>query len=148
MTPGFTAGMITWLARATERHVELAKNGVRPEPGVVYVAPDGQHLELRGRRLRLSDSTAVEGHQPSVDVLFASIASTGPASTTIGALLTGMGKDGANGLGLLREAGAWTIAQDEASSVVYGMPKAAAEQDAACEILTIDDLSLYLAALA
>jgi two-component system chemotaxis response regulator CheB len=148
MTPGFTAGMASWLGKATGRQVEMATSGTRPEPGVVYVAPDAYHLELLGRCLRLSESPPVAGHRPSVDALFASVASTGPAHETVAVVLTGMGRDGAAGLKLLREAGAWTIAQDRISSVVYGMPKAAAEIEAACESMSVDELAIYLASLA
>ena len=142
MTPGFTRGMVAWLRGETGRDVRLAEDGCHREPGVIYVAPDGGHLELRGRRLRVTKSGSIGGHRPSVDALFASVAATGPAQETVAAILTGMGKDGAHGLTLLREAGAWTIAQDEASSVVFGMPKAAAEANAAHEVLSLDEIAL------
>jgi two-component system chemotaxis response regulator CheB len=145
MAPGFIGGMVSWMQRATGREVELARSGTRPVPGAVYVADDHKHLELVGKQLKVSDVDPVGGHRPSVDVLFASIASTGPAEATVGMVLTGMGKDGAEGLRLLREAGAWTIAQDEKSSVVYGMPKAAIDNDAACEVLSLDEITAYLA---
>jgi two-component system chemotaxis response regulator CheB len=148
MTPGFTQGMVAWLRNATGRDVRLAEDRVHREPGVVYVAPDGGHLELRGRRLRVTTSRSVGGHRPSVDALLASVAATGPAQETVAAILTGMGRDGAHGLKLLREAGGWTIAQDEPTSVVFGMPKAAAEAKAAREILPLDEIALYLASLA
>jgi two-component system chemotaxis response regulator CheB len=147
MTEGFTDGMVAWLASATGREVRLAGNGTLPEPGVVYVAPDSGHLELFGRRLRVSDSPHFGGHRPSVDAMLASVASTGPAERTVAAVLTGMGRDGAEGLKMLREAGGWTIAQDEASSVVFGMPKAAVDNAAACEVLSLGEIALYLASL-
>jgi two-component system chemotaxis response regulator CheB len=148
MTPGFTQGMVAWLGNATGRDVRLAEDGIHREPGVVYVAPDGGHLEMRGRRLRVTKSRSVGGHRPSVDALLASVAATGPARETVAAILTGMGRDGARGLKLLREAGGWTIAQDESTSVVFGMPKAAAEANAAREILPLDEIALWLASLA
>ncbi|MCP4899921.1 MAG: chemotaxis-specific protein-glutamate methyltransferase CheB [bacterium] len=144
MTPGFTEGMVSWLRRATNHDVRLAENGERPAPGVVYVAQDEVHLELVGRRLRVLSAKPVGGHRPSVDVLFASVASTAPAAACLAVVLTGMGRDGAQGMKLLREAGAWTIAQDERSCVVYGMPKAAVDEDAACESLSLDEVAGYL----
>jgi two-component system chemotaxis response regulator CheB len=148
MAPGFTRGLASWLESVSSLPVRLAEHGERPEPGRVYLAPDGHHLELLGRRLRVSDAPPVEGHRPSVDALMASVASTGPASETLGVLLTGMGRDGASGLGLLHEAGAWTIAQDESTSVVYGMPKAAVEVGAAHEVLPLPEIAATLASLA
>jgi two-component system chemotaxis response regulator CheB len=147
MTPGFTAGMVRWLGRSTGIEVELATAGATLRPGVVHVAPDGAHLELVGRRLRLSTAPPVEGHRPSVSALLASVASTGPASATVAAVLTGMGRDGAEGLALLRQAGAWTVAQDRQSSVVFGMPGAAVECDAACEVCSLEGIASYLAAI-
>lgn len=147
MAPGFIRGLASWLETTTSRPVRIAEHGALAEPGVVHLAPDGRHLELVGRRLRVSDAPPVEGHRPSVDALMASIASTGPAGETVGLLLTGMGRDGAFGLGLLREAGAWTIAQDEATSVVWGMPKAAVESGAAHEVLPLPEIAATLRAL-
>jgi two-component system chemotaxis response regulator CheB len=144
MTVGFTSGMISWLTRATDLDVRLAQNGERPEAGAVYVAPDESHLELIGRRLRISTAGPIGGHRPSVDVLFDSVASTAPAAACLAIVLTGMGRDGAHGLKLLREAGAWTIAQDESSSVVYGMPKAAVDCGGACESMSLDEIAGYL----
>ena len=95
------------------------------EPGHAYIAPGGKHLRVRriGERFqcRLDDGPAVRGHKPSVDVMFRSVAEQAGAEA-IGVLLTGMGDDGAEGIGQMRRAGAVTIAQDEASSVVWGMP--------------------------
>ncbi|MCZ7680732.1 MAG: CheB methylesterase domain-containing protein [Sandaracinaceae bacterium] len=97
-------------------------------------APDDQErsgpLALRGR--------VAARHCPSVDALFHSVATSDLAPHTVAALLTGMGNDGAQGLHALRRAGAWTIAQDEPSCVVYGMPKAAVQLEAACEVLPLD----------
>lgn len=148
MTPGFTDGMVRWLAGVTGLEVEMAAAAVTPRPGVVYVAPDNAHLEFVGRRLRLSGAPPVDGHRPSVSALLASVASTGPASSTVAAVLTGMGSDGARGLAMLRQAGAWTMAQDRASSVVFGMPGAAVARDAACEVASLDEIARYLATVA
>jgi two-component system chemotaxis response regulator CheB len=100
------------------------------ENGRIYIAPGGDtHLEISasgGLRCRLTAGPAVNGHRPSVDVLFHSVAKVAGAKA-IGAILTGMGRDGAEGLLAMRKAGARTVGQDESSSVVYGMPKAAFE---------------------
>jgi len=101
------------------------------ESGRVYIAPGARHLELGGRGgkffCRLSDHPPVSGHRPSVDVLFHSAARAAGASA-IGVILTGMGKDGAEGMLALHQAGAVTLGQDEASSLIYGMPRVAFER--------------------
>jgi two-component system, chemotaxis family, protein-glutamate methylesterase/glutaminase len=137
MTRGFTAGMVRWLASAMDTPVELAVHGGEPRGGVIHVAPDDAQLSLRAGRFILEPDATPAQHCPSVDRLFESVARSPLASSTVAALLTGMGADGARGLLALREAGAWTIAQDEATSVVYGMPKAAADMGAACEVLPL-----------
>lgn len=116
-------------------------------PGQVYIAPGDKHLTLArsGDRFRckLQDGLAVNWHCPSVDVLFKSVA-VAAGSNGIGALLTGMGKDGAEGLREMRQAGAVTICQDEATSLIYGMPQAAkAIGAAACE-LPLGEISAYI----
>jgi two-component system chemotaxis response regulator CheB len=109
-------------------------DGMAVLPNSVIIAPGGRHLrvvETQGRlTCRLSDDPAVSGHKPSVDVMFNSLAGLGAKAA--GVLLTGMGRDGADGLGAMRLAGAMTIAQDKATSVVFGMPKAAIDNGAAC----------------
>jgi two-component system chemotaxis response regulator CheB len=103
------------------------------EPNHVYIAPGSHHLELVRSagiyRCCLSDSPTVSGHRPSVDVLFRSVARVAK-SAAVGAILTGMGKDGADGLLEMRKAGAVTLGQDEASSLIYGMPRVAFERGA------------------
>ncbi|GAB3316835.1 protein-glutamate methylesterase/protein-glutamine glutaminase [Luteimonas notoginsengisoli] len=118
-------------------------------PGHAYLAPGGRHLRVvrSGARwhCRISDEDLVRGHRPSVDVLFESVAAHAGANASA-ALLTGMGNDGARGLLSLRKAGADTIAQDQASSVVWGMPGAAVALGAACEILPLDRIAQRLLA--
>ena len=133
MPATFTRSFAARLDRATEAKVEEAADGAVLEPGRVYLAPGGAaHLEVvraGGLRCRLRVGDTVSGHRPSVDALFQSVAeSCGPAA--VGVILTGMGRDGAAGLLAMHEAGARTLGQDEASSVVYGMPKAAFEMGA------------------
>jgi len=136
----FGAAFTQWLARQTGRSVCYAGEGdalTIAAPGRVLVAPPGKHLVARGTRLHLTSSTPRHSCRPSIDVLFDSLAEVGSAPRTIGCLLTGMGRDGASGLLALRQAGALTFAQDEGSSVVYGMPREAALLDAAERILPL-----------
>jgi two-component system chemotaxis response regulator CheB len=125
------------LCRAT---VKEAEHGEQILSGHAYVAPGGRHLALRrsGRSylVCITDDEPVNRHRPSVDVLFASAAREAGADA-VGVLLTGMGKDGANGLLAMRQAGAWTIAQDESTSVVFGMPREAIAIGAAQEVLPV-----------
>lgn len=120
--------------------VSLAESDRFLEPGHVYLAPGNErHLVVRGRgRLltKLMSADPISGHRPSVDALFESVAAIAPAAAT-GVLLTGMGEDGARGLLAMRKAGCETIAQDEATSVVYGMPRVAVELGAVDRVLPI-----------
>ena len=143
MAEGFTGGLAEWLSAASAMPVLLASPGTVPLAGHVYLAPEKAHLVLEQGRLRLREEGA-RGHCPSADVLFASVAASDIAERALGVLLTGMGSDGARGLAALRRAGAWTVAQDEASSVVYGMPRAAVELDAACEVLPLAQIGLRI----
>ena len=147
ISAGFTRGLAEWLASVSGLPVVLAERGMLPRPGTVYLAPDERHLLVRGRSLDLEDSSPRLGHRPSVDVMFHSAVNHNVAPQSLAILLTGMGQDGAEGLARLRSAGAWTIAQDAATSVVYGMPKVAAELQAACEILALDQILARLQAL-
>lgn len=129
--------------RCSQLEVSEAKDGEQILPGHAYIAPGDQHLMVirdgARYRCRLSDDVPVNRHRPSVDVLFRSVAqNVGP--NALGVILTGMGKDGALGMKDMREAGAHTIAQDEASSVVWGMPGAAVACGAVVETLTLDDI--------
>ncbi|OYX34940.1 MAG: chemotaxis response regulator protein-glutamate methylesterase [Caulobacterales bacterium 32-69-10] len=130
--PGtFTRSFAERLNRLSAAQVSEAENGAPLQIGRVYVAPGGdRHLEVAGTgkaaRCSLSSGDTVSGHRPSVDVLFQSVAATQGAQA-VGVILTGMGRDGAQGLLAMRTAGARTIGQDEASCVVFGMPRAAAD---------------------
>lgn len=130
MPAAFTASFAKRLNDCCAVSIKQAENGERVLPGHVYIAPGGLHLELARNganyACRVHDEPAVSGHRPSVDVLFRSVAhAAGP--NAVGVILTGMGRDGAIGLLEMRMAGAPTIGQDEATCVVYGMPKAARE---------------------
>ena len=130
MPATFTASFAQRLNRSCAAQVQEATDGAPLAPGRVYLAPGGDtHLEITGSgpwRCRLLADGLVNGHRPSVDVLFGSVAKAAGARA-LGVILTGMGKDGARGLLAMRQAGAKTLGQDEASSVVYGMPRAAFE---------------------
>jgi two-component system chemotaxis response regulator CheB len=132
--PGtFTRSFAERMNRACAAEVSEAKDGDVLAAGRIYLAPGGDnHLEIEGvshPRCRVAPADPVNGHRPSVDVLFNSVART-VKGRAVGVILTGMGRDGARGLLALREAGARTLGQDEASCVVYGMPKAAFETGA------------------
>jgi two-component system chemotaxis response regulator CheB len=136
-----------WLARQIGRPVDFAVDGERLDraAGRVVMAPPDQHLLLEGRRLRLSRSPERHSCRPSVDELFESVArDLGPRA--VGCLLTGMGRDGATGLLAIRQQGGFTIAQDEATSVVYGMPREAALLGAADRILPLPSIGPALGA--
>jgi two-component system chemotaxis response regulator CheB len=138
---GFTKGLVEWLSTVTNLRVKEAEDSEMITRGVVYVAPAGKHLlTVPGGHLALDSGPAVGGQRPSVDVLFNSVQREYGARA-VGILLTGMGRDGAQGLKNLRDSGALTIAQDEETSVVYGMPRAAVEMRAATKVLPIHSIS-------
>jgi two-component system chemotaxis response regulator CheB len=141
MSPGFTKGLVRWLQMTSELRLKMAQDAERLLPGTVYFAPDQHHLLLRDRlTLGLSQAAPVKHVRPSVNVLFESVARTHGA-TAVGVLLTGMGDDGAAGLKAIHDRGGLTLVQDEATSVVYGMPRAAVELGAADQILPLDEMA-------
>ena len=131
----------------TALRVAVATNGMRLLPGHAFLAPSGHHLALSRAgahfQTRLDSGPRVSGHRPSVDVLFSSVAANAGADAT-GILLTGMGKDGAEGLLKMRKAGAMTICQNEATSLVYGMPRAAVVLEAVDLELPLDEITGYI----
>lgn len=138
--PQFIEGFVEWMGRASALPVRVATDGSPVERGVVHVGPAGAHLKLGyGMRVRLDPEPDVT-HRPSADELFRSLARSAP-ERAVGVLLTGMGEDGAMGLLELRQSGSRTIVQDERSSAVYGMPRAAALLDAADAILPLDEIA-------
>jgi len=125
VAPGFVSGLAEWLDSETRLKVRLVDHGDRPEPGSVLIAPDDYHLQMSARGIvELCREPPYKGLRPSANYLFRSLASA-YGSSAIGIILTGMGDDGADGLCVLRNAGGLTVAQDEASCVVYGMPRQA-----------------------
>jgi two-component system chemotaxis response regulator CheB len=144
--PSFADGFAAWLDGEVPAPVAAAADGAHPEPGCVYVAPGRVHLKLgRDGRLVL-DPDPPQVHRPSVDELFHSLAAHARGAG-VGVTLTGMGDDGAHGLLAMRRAGAQTFAQDEASSVVFGMPRAAQRLGAARRLLPPDRLAAAVAAV-
>ncbi len=147
MVQEFTHRFADWLGQEIALRVKLAEEGEIPAPGCVYVA-DVLHLAIDPAGvLRTPDTPPVGGLRPSADVLFHSMAACRSHGLRVGVLLTGMGSDGAAGLGALREAGGHTIAQDEATCVVFGMPRAAIERGAADEVLALGLVGERVAAL-
>lgn len=144
MPPRFTALFAANLDHRCRLDVREAQDGDRLSPGVVRVAPGGYQMALardrHGCYLRVYPGAPVNLHRPSVDVLFESAARAAGAGA-LGVLLTGMGSDGARGLLAMRTAGAHTIAQDEASSVIFGMPEQAIRLGAACEVVSLSRIA-------
>jgi two-component system chemotaxis response regulator CheB len=135
ITDGFIDGFVEWLGTRTPMDVTVATHGVQLRPGAMYVAAGGRHMTLtRDGRISLESGPPVNGFTPSISRLFQSVAAV-CGREAVGILLTGMGRDGADGLRQMRDAGALTIAQDKASSVIFGMPGEAVRLDAACEVL-------------
>jgi two-component system, chemotaxis family, protein-glutamate methylesterase/glutaminase len=146
---GFELGFADWLNKEFPFDVRLARDGEAPAPGAVRLAPGGAHLRLEeGGILGLDHRSPARrgGHRPSVDELFSSCAESCPRQVA-GVLLTGMGSDGVEGLLALRKAGGLTLVQDEASSVVFGMPRVALERGAADVALAPRDLARTLVRL-
>ncbi len=148
--PGFSTAFAQRMDRLATLTVHEAEEGQQILPGHVYIAPGARHLLVarndKGYYCKLSDGPRVNRHKPSVDVLFRSVAQVAGRNAT-GVILTGMGDDGARSLLEMREAGARTIAQDEESSVVWGMPGAAVKQGAAEQILPLEKIPATLAYL-
>lgn len=149
--PVFSAQFAQRMNRTCQMTVYEAQDGQQIMPGHVYIAPGDQHLvvERSGARwrCRLDAGPAVNRHRPAVDVLFRSVAQQA-GFNAIGVLLTGMGRDGAEGLKEMRNAGSPTIAQDEATSVVWGMPGEAVQIGAAAEVLPLSRIAARVMALA
>jgi len=143
MPASFTKSFAARLNKLSAPQVSEALEGAALAAGHVYLAPGDSHLELTRAtppRLHLSAAPRLNGHRPSVDVMFASVCRS-VKDRAIGVILTGLGRDGAQGLLALREAGAETIGQDEASCVVYGMPKAAFELGAVVRQLPLERIA-------
>jgi two-component system, chemotaxis family, protein-glutamate methylesterase/glutaminase len=144
---GFADGLATWLGQESGRVVRVARHGDALVAGTVLLAPSGHHLEVEPGRVSLSDAPAVQTFRPSVDPLFRSVARAYGRSAC-GVLLTGMGRDGAAALKDVRAAGGITLAQDEATSAVFGMPRAALELGAVERVLPLEAIARAIGDLA
>lgn len=142
MPAAFTRSFAERLNGECRVNVVEATDGAPVLPGTVYIAPGGStHMELSGGirgRIKLRDGDPVSGHRPSVDMLFRSVAPLGAAA--VGVIMTGMGDDGARGLLEMKQAGARTLAQDEASCIVFGMPKEAIKLGAADRVISLQQI--------
>ncbi|RZI87399.1 MAG: chemotaxis response regulator protein-glutamate methylesterase, partial [Pseudomonas sp.] len=137
----FAAGMADWLSSTCGQVVRLAREGEPPQAGQVLLAGTNHHIRLlKNGQLAYTAEPVNEIYRPSIDVFFESVARHWNAPG-VGVLLTGMGRDGAQGLKMMRQQGFLTIAQDQQSSAVYGMPKAAAAIDAAMEIRPLERIA-------
>ena len=144
ISQGFLQGLVDWLARESRLPIKIAPCGEVPQSGHIYFTPEGKHLEFdRDGRFIYSSSAPYSGHRPSVTVTFNSIAKY-YGRTSVGILLTGMGRDGADGMQAIAGSGGLTIAQDEESSVVFGMPKEAIALNAATHVLPVQEIAPFL----
>jgi two-component system, chemotaxis family, protein-glutamate methylesterase/glutaminase len=140
---GFDTGYVAWLNESSALQVKIAAAQQALTPGTVYVAPAHYHLALSGSKLVTDDGPKILNQKPSVDVLFLSAARI-KKEALVGVLLTGMGMDGAAGCQAVKNAGGYTIVQDEHSSAIFGMPKAAIEMGGASIILSLQEIAPYL----
>ncbi|MCM2265844.1 MAG: chemotaxis-specific protein-glutamate methyltransferase CheB [Desulfuromonadales bacterium] len=139
---GFAAGFAEWLDREVPLTVALAREGELLQPGRVLVAPNGAHLTVNGgSRVTLRQTPPLHNCRPAADALFQSLADANLGGEAVGVILTGMGTDGAAGLQSLHRQGAFTIAQDEATCAVFGMPKAAIDRGAVDQVLPLADIA-------
>lgn len=139
MPAGFTASFAKRLDALSDVSVVEAEDGMRVEKGMVYVAPGGMHMVINRNRIQLLDTPKVHGVKPAIDPMFESAIDV-YGENILAVILTGMGRDGAEGCVSVKNAGGYVIAQDEESCVVYGMPKSAVETGAVDEILSIYDI--------
>ena len=141
ISPDFVLPLVEWLRHSAALPIEIAVDGMVARAGHVYVAPGDRHLRVgRRERLSLGQEPAIHACRPSIDPLFHAVADVyGPAA--VGVLLTGMGVDGAEGLSRLRARGGRTIVQDEKSAVIFGMPRAAIEKEAAEVVLPLSQIA-------
>ena len=147
MPPGFTASFAARLDSLCALRVKEAAEGERLLRGHAYIAPGGLHLSVErsgaGFIARVQDGEPVNRHKPSVDVLFRSVARHAGSRAT-GVMLTGMGADGATALRTMKDAGSWNLVQDEASCVVFGMPREAIQAGAASEVVPLQRMAARL----
>ncbi len=138
---GFVSGMVDWLNGTSSLNIVEGREGEEIIPANVYIAPSEKHMQITSaNEITLTEKGPGDIYTPSCDILLSSVASV-YGSGAVGIILTGMGDDGASGIGKIKEAGGVTIAQDEESSAVFGMPKVAIENGCIDRIITLDDIS-------
>lgn len=148
ISQGFVGGLVSWLSDCCRIGVRIAEHGAIPTAGTAYFAADDRHIEVDAAGcFRLSSSRPVDGHRPSIDLAMRSLARC-YGSRAMGVLLTGMGQDGAAGLLDIHRAGGFTVAQDEGTSIVYGMPRHAVELGAAGAVMPLPRIAEFLRQLA
>jgi two-component system, chemotaxis family, protein-glutamate methylesterase/glutaminase len=141
---GFSAGFVKWLGNYTDLTVKIAEHGEDVVPRTIYVGEAGRHLEVGlNRQLSVVEADAKDLYKPSGDRLLSSIAAT-YGRRALGVILTGMGKDGSKGLNDIYQRGGHAIAQNEASSLVYGMPKAAIDLECVHDVVDLDEITSYI----
>lgn len=147
MPPGFTRSFAERLDNLCQISVKEGEDGDRVLPGHAYIAPGDLHMELirsgANYHIKLNQAPPVNRHRPSVDVLFRSVAKSA-GKNAVGAILTGMGNDGAHGLLEMRKSGAHTLAQSEKTCVVFGMPREAIGLEAACEVVDLHEMTQHI----
>lgn len=147
ISDGFVSGMVEWLKNITKLNVKVAAEGETITPGVVYISPSERHMTIdRSKKIVLVNRKPKDIYRPSCDMLLSSVAGVyGPKS--IGIILTGMGSDGVNGMKKIKEINGITIAQNEKTSIVYGMPKVAIESGCIDKILPVNEISEEIVSL-
>ncbi len=141
ISEGFTQGLVEWWNNGCEIEVQEGKDGEKLCKGVAYVSPSFVHMTVtKNERIKLEDTPPVGGHKPSANVLLSSVAESYP-QTAMGIILTGMGNDGAMGIKAIKDAEGFTIAQDEASCAIFGMPKVAIEMGVIDKVVPLDDIA-------
>lgn len=147
MPKGFTKSFADRLNRCCTIEVLEASDGIKIEKNKVYIAPGGYHMEvIKGEKIQLTDGPSIWSVKPAVDKLFISISKVWKGRA-ISVILTGMGRDGAEGTKAIKSVGGTTISQDEESCVIYGMPKAAYETGTVDYVLPLDKISLKIKSL-
>jgi len=141
VTPGFLGGLVGWLAKECKIKVSIGEDSEKIQPGVAYIAPDNFQMKVeKGGKIRLSNEPPYGGHRPSGDVLLESVART-YGKGSVAAILTGMGRDGAMGMKAIKQSYGKTIAQNEKSCAVFGMPKAAIEMNVIDKVLPLESIA-------
>jgi two-component system chemotaxis response regulator CheB len=141
ITSGFLSGLVDWLAKECNIQVKIGEDSEEIRPGVAYIAPDSFHMRVKeGGKISLSDEPANNGHRPSGDVLLESVAKT-YGKGGVAAILTGMGRDGAMGMKAIKQSQGITVAQNEESCVVFGMPNAAIEMKVIDKVLPLERIA-------